>query len=81
MALGAAARVRHGATCRSATVPTRPYKLQPMAPGWGCGTGLMDEITNARVQMIDSSIVRVHEHAAGTKKGVEIVAWAVVEAD
>lgn len=41
----------------------------------------MDEITNARVQMIDSSIVRVHEHAAGTKKGVEIVAWAVVEAD
>jgi transposase len=45
---------------------------------------LMDEITKAydgRVQMIDSSIVRVHQHAAGAKKGVEIVAWAVLEAD
>jgi transposase len=45
---------------------------------------LMDEITKAYdgdVQMIDSSIVRVHQHAAGAKKGVEIVAWAVLEAD
>ena len=45
---------------------------------------LMDEITKAydgNVQMIDSSIVRVHQHAAGAKKGVEIVAWAVLEAD
>ena len=45
---------------------------------------LMDEITKAydgRVQMIDSSIVRVHQPAAGAKKGVEIVAWAVLEAD
>jgi transposase len=45
---------------------------------------LMDEITKAYdgdVQMIDSSIARVHQHAAGAKKGVEIVAWAVLEAD
>ena len=45
---------------------------------------LMDEITKAydgNVQMIDSSIVRVHQHAAGAKKGVQIVAWAVLEAD
>ena len=45
---------------------------------------LMDEITKAydgHVQMIDSSMVRVHQHAAGAKKGVEIVAWAVLEAD
>src|SRR6516225_9689939 len=27
-------------------------------------------------QMIDSSIVRVHQHASGAKKRVEIVAWA-----
>jgi transposase len=43
---------------------------------------LMDAITKAHdgdVQMIDSSIVRVHQHAAGAKKGVEIVAWAVAE--
>ena len=44
----------------------------------------MDEITKAYdgdLQMIDSSIVRVHQHAAGSKKGVEIVAWAVLAAD
>ena len=28
------------------------------------------------IQMIDSSVVRLHQHAAGAKKGVEIVAWA-----
>ena len=44
---------------------------------------LMDAITRAhdgKLQMIDSSIVRVHQHAAGAKKGVEIVAWVVAEA-
>jgi transposase len=41
---------------------------------------LMDAITKAydvKVQMIDTSMVRVHQHAAG-KKGVEIVAWVAV---
>src|SRR4030095_11648898 len=40
---------------------------------------LMDSIVKAydgKVQMIDSSIVRVHQHASGAKKRVEIVAWA-----
>ena len=40
---------------------------------------LMDAIVKAydgKVQMIDSSIVRVHQHASGAKKTVEIVAWA-----
>jgi transposase len=40
---------------------------------------LMDAIVKAydgEVQMIDSSIVRVHQHAAGAKKSVEIVVWA-----
>ena len=44
---------------------------------------LMDTVTKAhdgKLQMIDSSIVRVHQHAAGAKKGVEIVAWVVAEA-
>jgi transposase len=43
---------------------------------------LMDAVTKAhdgKLQMIDSSIVRVHQHAAGAKKGVEIVAWVVAE--
>jgi transposase len=37
---------------------------------------LMDAVTQAhdgQVQMIDSSIVRVHQHASGPKKRVEIV--------
>ena len=44
---------------------------------------LMDGIIQAhdgKVQMIDSSIVRVHQHASGVKKRVEIVVWAEAEA-
>src|SRR5215207_2466312 len=40
---------------------------------------IMDAITqahDAEVQMIDTSIVRVHQHAAGAKKGVAFVIWA-----
>ena len=39
---------------------------------------LMDAVVAAhggKVQMIDSSIVRVHQHASGVKKRVEIVVW------
>lgn len=44
---------------------------------------MMDAIVKAhdgKVQMIDSSIVRVHQHASGVKKRVELVAWAEAEA-
>jgi transposase len=43
---------------------------------------LMDAIVkthDGNVQMIDSSIVRVHQHASGVKKRVEIVVWAEAE--
>jgi transposase len=43
---------------------------------------LMDAIVKAhdgKVQMIDSSIVRVHQHASGVKKRVEIAVWAEAE--
>lgn len=43
---------------------------------------LMDAVVKAydgKVQMIDSSIVRVHQHASGAKKTVEIVVWAEAE--
>jgi transposase len=46
---------------------------------WDC---LMDGIVKAhdgKVQMIDSSIVRVHQHASGVKKRVEIVVWGEAE--
>jgi transposase len=49
----------------------------------GIWDGLMDAIVKAhdgKVQMIDSSIVRVHQHASGVKKRVEIVVWAEAEA-
>ena len=45
---------------------------------------IMDSITEAYdggLQMIDSSVVRVHQHAGGAKKGAAIVAWAVAAAD
>src|SRR4249920_3046962 len=44
----------------------------------GIWDGLMAAVTKAhgsKVQMIDSSIVRVHQHASGVKKRVEIVVW------
>ena len=56
-------------------------------PSWaeaGVWDGMMDAISEAYdgdLQMIDSSIIRVHQHAAGAKQRVEIVAWAVAEAD
>ncbi len=45
---------------------------------------LMDAIVEAYdgdIQMIDSSSVRVHQHAAGSKRGVRIVAWVVPAED
>ena len=56
-------------------------------PSWaegGVWDGMMDAISEAYdgdLQMINSSIIRVHQHAAAAKKRVEIVAWAVAEAD
>jgi transposase len=43
---------------------------------------LMDAVTKAhdgKVQMIDSSIVRVHQHASGVKKRAEFVVLGEVE--
>jgi transposase len=48
----------------------------------GIWDGLMNAVVKAhdgKVQMIDSSIVRVHQHASGAKKRVEIVVWAEAE--
>ncbi len=42
----------------------------------------MDEITKAYdgdIVMIDSSSIRVHQHANAVKRGVEIVVWAAAE--
>ena len=45
---------------------------------------LMDAITaayNGDIQMIDSSVVRVHQHAANVKKTTEFIVWAAREED
>jgi len=47
---------------------------------WDRLMGAVVKAHDGRVQMIDSSIVRVHQHASGVKKRVEIVAWAEAEA-
>ena len=45
---------------------------------WDKLLAAVSQAYNGKVQMIDSSVVRVHQHAAnGEKKVVEAVAWAV----
>ena len=44
----------------------------------------MDAITQAYdgdVQMIDTSVVRVHQQGGTAKRGIEIDVWVVPEAD
>jgi transposase len=44
---------------------------------------LFDAITKAydgKVQMIDSSVVRVHQHGATAKRGIKIDVWVALEA-
>lgn len=44
---------------------------------WDKLLGAVSEAYDGKIQMIDSSVVRVHQHAAnGEKKAVEVVAWA-----
>ena len=45
---------------------------------------LMDAVTAASdgdIQMIDSSVVRVHQHAANVKKATRFMVWAARAAD
>ena len=45
---------------------------------WDKLLAAVSEAYNGKIQMIDSSVVRVHQHAAnGEKKAAEVVAWAV----
>lgn len=53
-----------------------------------CKAGVWDRIMDAvseaydgDIQMIDSSVVRVHQHAANVKKTTEFIVWAVREED
>ena len=61
------ATVRHGATCQRTMGPTR---LATIASCAGDGAGIWDQIMealaaghDAAVQLIDTSVVRVHQHS------------------
>ena len=59
-------------TCYNRFVPRRKAGI------WDKLLAAVSQAYNGKVQMIDSSVVRVHQHAAnGEKKVVEVVAWAV----
>ncbi len=77
-------RIRFAVGRRSGTL----WPLRRPATIASCGGGrpasgisflkAVSEAYNGKIQMIDSSVVRVHQHAAnGEKKVVEAVAWAV----
>ncbi|GAN77167.1 transposase [Acidisphaera rubrifaciens HS-AP3] len=46
---------------------------------WGAIIDAIAKAYDGHIQMIYSSSIRVHQHAAGAKKGGRIVAWAVHE--
>ena len=50
----------------------------------GVWDGIMNAVSEAfdgDIQMIDSSVVRDHQHAANVKKTTEFIVWAVREED
>src|SRR3954471_12374180 len=64
---GSCARARHGATCRRTTVPATCYNRFVRWRRAGVWDQIMDALTtghDAAVQMIDTSVVRVHQHGA-----------------
>src|SRR4051795_7967966 len=79
--------LRTGAPWRDLPERYGPYTSAYNRFNRWCKAGIWDRLMDAivkaydgKVQMIDSSIVRVHQHASGAKKRVEIVAWAEAEA-
>ena len=76
--------LRSGAPWRDLPERTGPYTTYyNRFNRWskkGIWDRLMDAVVDAydgSIQMIDSSSIRVHQHGAGSKRGVRIVAWVV----
>ena len=59
-------RVRHGATCQIWALHDLLQSLRSLAAGWHLGPdhGRLAAAHNGAVQMIDTSVVRVHQHGA-----------------
>ena len=65
--LGPAIRSRHGAICRMRSIPKHLAKTASFAGGGLAWSRIIDALGaahDAAVQMIDTSIVRVHQHGA-----------------
>lgn len=81
---------RLGVTCRNGMAPTRPSiigsTVGPNEVCWakrGIWLKVFEELAERSpqsLQLIDSSIVRAHQHAAGGKKGTRITPLAVLVA-
>jgi hypothetical protein len=67
---GFCAQVRHGATCQRPMVPAPPVTIASFGGGrLASGDQIMDALSaghDPAVQMIDTSVVRVHQHGADT---------------
>ena len=75
---------RRGAICRSAMGPTRRSTTATIAGPSGRLAGFSRRLAKRSpesLHLIDSSIVRAHQHAAGGKKGGRITPSAVLVAD
>ncbi len=48
---------------------------------WDRIMAAITEAYDGDIQMIDSSVVRVHQHAANVKKATRFIVWAAPEAD
>jgi hypothetical protein len=66
--LGSSGQVRHGATCQKSMIPALPVTIASFGGGGlASGTGSWSALAaghDAAVQMIDTSVVRVHQHGA-----------------
>ena len=63
---GSSVQVRHGATCQKSMVPAPPVTIASFGGG-GLASGTRDALAaghDAAVQMIDTSVVRVHQNGA-----------------
>ena len=64
---GSSVQVRHGATCQKSMVPAPPVTIASFGGGLASGTRSWISLAaghDAAVQMIDTSVVRVHQHGA-----------------
>lgn len=46
---------------------------------WDCIMDAVSEAFDGDIQMIDSSVIRVHQHAANVKKTTEFIVWGARE--